>query len=324
MKDSFSIGNSVVTHGETNLEAPTQKPLTSTSSGNTRPIQYPTGYPQKSDRTLMVTHRLSEERQQQPRFSVVMTHTGFIASTFRPAIRSLIQQSFCDWELIFVSSCSQACLDVEELSKEHGLNVRVKHDYLSETRSERFRRAVGMAHGITVCVLDSDDLLHIHALRTVDWCLRKLPEFKYFTTSHQEINLAGVEGAINTASAYAHTLEAMTEGFRQKHFWGFPNTPKDWIPEMLKSPYICEDYFMFSHMARRSIAILPIPNICYYYRIHAMQLTQQQPKEIARMVASLRAANKAASQAKGSGFRVQQLVQASIICGKVQKLYLPD
>lgn len=253
-----------------------------------------------------------------------MTLDGTFAMYWKEAIKSLIDQDYQDWELVFVTNDSLVYQNVVELKTEWGLNVQAHLDFSSSNRSERFRKAVGFATGITCVVLDADDLLKPGALRTVEWCLSKEPEIKFFTTSHECINPDGSYFATNVASAYSNTLDAMCNGFQQKHFWGFPNNPEYWPHDFLKSPYLCEDFFMFSMLARRSTDILPIPNICYQWRVHMHQLTQRRSDEIERMLQSLMKANQLFAKGKGPGFKIKQILQAADLTERARRLFIPD
>lgn len=321
---SCSTGTSSTINLGMKPRIPSETVLTFIYGGSTTPTVSRFGSLPNSIRDLTATQTHSRQRQQRPRFSIIMTLGGGLGIYWKEAVKSLIDQNYHDWELIFVTDDATAYDNIKQLETDWNLNVKAYLDFHSENRSQRFRRAVGYASGITCAVLDADDLLPQNALRTVNWCLDKYPDIKYFTTSHQVIGPQGEDMGVNVASAYSNTLKSMCDSFMQKHFWGFPNQPKLWPFQMLESPYLCEDFYIFSKLARASTPILPIPNVCYQWRRHMHQMTQRRSDEIERMMNSIMEGNRLFAKGKGPSFALQQMMQAGELTAKAKAMFLPN
>lgn len=109
---------------------------------------------------------------QPPRFSIVIP-TRDRAETLRYALRTCIDQSFGDYEIIVHDNCSSAATR-QVVEEERNEKVRYVRSEAPLAMSDSWERAVSFARGEYVTVIGDDDGLLPHSLTLLDRLLREL------------------------------------------------------------------------------------------------------------------------------------------------------
>lgn len=176
-------------------------------------------------------------------------------------------------------------------------------------RVERFNLAVKLAKKEWFIVHDSDDLLSFAAIPAVEISIGRYPETQVFSSGHTIINEKGHAISKNWAQPSLFTLTGMPGNFRQMHLWGMRR--QFWIdnPVFQQCKYPCEDYYIFAHLMKMGIDVLPIPASLYYYRQHQEQLTRRNWLAVKMMCEDLDASLRAIGKKRGVGQKAADLLQ---------------
>ncbi len=202
-----------------------------------------------------------------PRFSIITPVYETPPAVLRKMIRSVLHQSFQDWELCLVDDCSQAAgvHEILEAATSEDPRIRVAHRSDNGGIVVASNDALAMAGGEFVALLDHDDLLHPDALAHVANALDLNPEADYAYTDEDKVNPAG----------------------RHVH----PFFKPDWSPERLRTQmYTChlsvlrrslveevggfdpefegsQDWDLILRVTERARAIVHVPRVLYHWRI---------------------------------------------------------
>jgi spore coat polysaccharide biosynthesis protein SpsF (cytidylyltransferase family) len=125
----------------------------------------------------------------QPKVTVYTTAYN-VEKCIQETMKSVIEQSFDDWEYIIIDDCStdKTCEKIAEFMDTLHFNERRKIQFVrnSENKGQAFNsnRALEMARGKYIMALDADDLLKDVALQTM---------FDLLEESHDDCVLAGYQ-----------------------------------------------------------------------------------------------------------------------------------
>ncbi len=201
-----------------------------------------------------------------PRFSIVTPVYDPPEAILRATVRSVVAQSFADWELCLVDDASPSPHVARVLAELAASDPRIR----VATRDANggivaaSQDAVGLAGGEFLALLDHDDELHPDALRLVDEALRATPEADYAYTDEDKID---------------------AQGRRSGPFY-----KPDWSPERLRTQmYTChlsvlraslvaevggfregsegsQDWDLVLRVTERARAVVHVPHVLYHWR----------------------------------------------------------
>ena len=201
-----------------------------------------------------------------PRFSIVTPVYDPPEAILRATVRSVVAQSFADWELCLVDDASPSPHVARVLAELAASDPRIR----VATRDANggivaaSQDAVALAGGEFLALLDHDDELHPDALRLVDEALRATPEADYAYTDEDKID---------------------AQGRRSGPFY-----KPDWSPERLRTQmYTChlsvlrasvaaqvggfregsegsQDWDLVLRVTERARAVVHVPQVLYHWR----------------------------------------------------------
>lgn len=201
-----------------------------------------------------------------PRFSILTPVYRTPPGVLRKMLRSVLRQSYGDWELCLVDDGSEDAA-VREILDDAAADLRVRVSYREQNAGivPASNDALAMARGEFVCLLDHDDELHPEALAEVAAAIDRTPEADYVYTDEDKINLSG-----------RHSQ---------------PFFKPDWSPERLRTQmYTChfsvlrrslveevggfdeefegsQDWDLVLKVTERARAIVHVPRVLYHWRI---------------------------------------------------------
>ena len=252
-----------------------------------------------------------EPSQSKDLWSIVMTCGRPYDDMLEDALVSLAQQTYRNFELVFVSNSMKTYTAVNKLCKTLEIGVRFPAAAHARNRHERFREGVRDAQGVYIGVLDSDDMLHPRAIEIASKSLKLFPNVHFFTSSHFAFIDGSLTGKHIKASPWKQTLAALVKGFEQRHFWGFSNDSDYWPRDFLYSTDPVEDYWAFACIARAAMPVLCIPHCLYAWRNWSGQYTRVNLSECVAMCERIQKALKRISEAQSPYWHMGDLVLAA-------------
>ncbi len=203
-----------------------------------------------------------------PRFSILTPVHETPAAMLRKMLRSVRRQSFRDWELCLVDDGSSQPHIRQMLTRaqESDERIRVEHQESNAGIVVASNRALAMARGEFVALLDHDDELHPDALAHVAEAIEAMPEADYVYTDEDKIDVRGRHSA--------------------------PFFKPDWSPERLRTQmYTChlsvlrrslveavggfdpefegsQDWDLVLKVTERARAVVHVPRVLYHWRMH--------------------------------------------------------
>jgi O-antigen biosynthesis protein len=128
-----------------------------------------------------------------PRFSVLTPVYNTPAGVLRKMLASVETQTYGDWELCLVDDASTEPHVREILSAAAGRDPRIRVEFAAENSGivGASNRALALARGEFVALLDHDDLLHPDALAHVAEALAGAPEADFVYTDEDKISASG-------------------------------------------------------------------------------------------------------------------------------------
>jgi glycosyltransferase involved in cell wall biosynthesis len=235
--------------------------------------------------------RLSD---QQPLISV-FTSTYLTGPRIQRPLRSLLAQSYSNWEWVIYDDSPDQGAFFAELTRiageDHRISVYRAHRH-SGRIGEVKRRNAGLCRGQILVELDHDDELHTHALAYLASAAARFPEAGFFYTDCAEIfenNVPAVYGenfafgfGAYRRELYAGTshMVAITPPLNAKtlrHIVGVPNHLRAWrravyaaIGGHAPDVHVCDDYELLvrTFLATRMCHIRALGYIQYHNRRH--------------------------------------------------------
>lgn len=223
----------------------------------------------------------------QPVVSVVMVFhrdTPF----FRPAIRSVIGQTFRDWELILVDNGAR--ISADDLGADFWPEERIRWVRLETNRGipAGHNAGVAAARGEFIALLDYDDLMLPHRLERQVSFLRERPELGLVSSLARRIDSVGTIlgpefSLLSSAEQFAYTQYAApvvtpTYAGRREVFSQLPYREVfSWAAD-----------FDFLARVAECWKLAAVPDVLLHYRWHHDQTTQQKRAAIEQNCAVIR------------------------------------
>lgn len=202
-----------------------------------------------------------------PRFSILTPVYNTPAGVLRKMLASVETQGCGDWELCLVDDASSEPHVRDVLSRAAARDPRIRVEFAEQNSGivGASNRALAMARGEFVALLDHDDTLHPDALALVAEALDGAPEADYLYTDEDKINPAG------------HHVS--------------PFFKPDWSPERMRTQmYTChlsvlrralveevggfdpafegsQDWDLVLRVTERARAVVHVPRVLYHWRI---------------------------------------------------------
>lgn len=206
----------------------------------------------------------------------------------RPALRSLVEQTFQDWELILVDN--GAGLSADNLSDGLGFDERLRWVRLPKNLGipGGHNAGVSAARGEFIALFDYDDLMLPHRLERQVSALRRDPRLGLVSSRVRRIDEMGTElgsefSLTDAKEAYAYSYYAAP----------FPTPACLGRRELfLQLPYReCFPFaadFDFQARAAEQTGVVALPEVLLHYRWYGAQTTQSKAGEIERSRAAIR------------------------------------
>ena len=202
-----------------------------------------------------------------PRFSILTPVYETPPAVLRKMLRSVLRQSWDDWELCLVDDASEqpAVCEILDAAAAADPRIRVSHRESNGGIVAASNDALEMARGEFACLLDHDDQLHPDALAQVAAAIDADPETDYVYTDEDKIDPAG-----------KHTQ---------------PFFKPDWSPERMRTQmYTChfsvmrralvedvggfdpefegsQDWDLVLKVTERARAVAHVPRVLYHWRM---------------------------------------------------------
>jgi glycosyltransferase involved in cell wall biosynthesis len=201
------------------------------------------------------------------RFSILTPVYETPPGVLRRMLRSVVNQSYGDWELCLVDDGSQQPHVAEILARAAARDPRIKVERLERNSGivPTSNAALEMASGEFVALLDHDDALHTDALAHVAEAIDANPEADYVYTDEDKVDMRGLHSS--------------------------PFFKPDWSPERMRTQmYTChfsvlrralveevggfdpafegsQDWDLVLKVSERARAIVHVPRVLYHWRM---------------------------------------------------------
>lgn len=128
-----------------------------------------------------------------PLISVILPVYNVSIDYLKPCIESVLNQSYENWELCICDDASHRIDTKAYLQSIANSDRRIKltRNESNLNISESSNRAIGLAEGDFVCLLDHDDLLHRNALNEVVKVLNEKPETQIIYSDEDKLDKKG-------------------------------------------------------------------------------------------------------------------------------------
>jgi GT2 family glycosyltransferase len=169
--------------------------------------------------------RIVEDLKEQPLFSIIMPVFNPPRDFFEDALRSVINQTYTNWELCIADDQSTEPY-VREIIEKYSNNSPNFHFHFNDSRahiSETSNNALKLAKGEFVVLMDHDDLLRPHSLLRLAQCYNKDRNIKIIYSDEDKIDESGIRSC--------------------------PYFKPDWNPDLL----LAQNYFCHLFCAERAL-----------------------------------------------------------------------
>lgn len=186
------------------------------------------------------------------------------------AVRSVVEQSFADWELLILDDGSTDGA-IEKLPFLDDPRIVVVRDGKNIGLSGRLNQAVAMAHGRYLARMDHDDLCHPERFAQQVAFLEQHPEVDLLATQCATMDESGkLNGALPHATTHAEICARPWLGFPMHHPTWMGRV--EWFRKHRyqdPGPYCCEDQELLLRAYRSSrYHMLPAQLLTYRLRTH--------------------------------------------------------
>lgn len=243
------------------------------------------------------------------KISFIMTVDKLNKGFFIDAMQCLHRMIRPADELIVVCESLNDETKLHHILSTYDFSYKIARKTCDNRRIGRFNYACYLAKNEWLVIHDADDLLGYNAIPALEIAIDKYPDTQVFSSGHHVMSEKGLVLGSNWAQPSLFTLTGMPGNFRQMHLWGMRKTFWDKNPILQQSKYPCEDYYIFAHLMRMSIDVLPIPAKLYWYRQHEAQLTRRNSVVIKKMCEDLDAGLRAIAKKRGLGQKAADLIQ---------------
>jgi GT2 family glycosyltransferase len=201
-----------------------------------------------------------------PRFSIITPVYETPADVLRKMLLSVLGQSYGDWELCLADDASQdpQVREILDRAVARDPRIRVEHSERNEGIVGASNRALAMAQGEFVALLDHDDALHPDALAHVAEALDRNPEADYVYTDEDKVDRHGFHSGFFFKPDWSP--ERMRTQMYTCHFSVFRRSLVEEVggfdPEFEGS----QDWDLVLRVTERARAVVHVPRILYHWR----------------------------------------------------------
>lgn len=229
---------------------------------------------QNNSSDLFTREELERQRKtvfpQKIKFSILVPLYNTPEKFLREMIRSVVEQTYGDWELCLADGSDKNYGAVEDICRQYtNKDFRIKYEKLKENLgiSENTNACISMATGDYIGLLDHDDLLHPAALFEVMKAIcEQNADFIYTdeNTFHEKPEDAYCphykpDFAPDTLRSYNYIC----------HFTVFRHSLLERSGEVFRSRFDgSQDYDLILRLTEKADHIVHIPKILYYWRSH--------------------------------------------------------
>jgi GT2 family glycosyltransferase/glycosyltransferase involved in cell wall biosynthesis len=226
--------------------------------------------------------------ERRPRISILVPAYNTPEPMLRQMLRSVEEQLYPEWELCIADDGSPEPHVARVLREAAARDPRIKVDVATQNRgiSSASNRALALATGEFVVLLDHDDLLEEQALfRVAESVLADDPDMLY----SDEVLVSADGGHVKRyALRPAFSLEYLRSHPYIVHLVGFRASLLREIGGFDERLAISQDYDLILRAAERAKTIVHIPEILYQWRLHESSTgTQKQDQVMATSCAIL-------------------------------------
>jgi O-antigen biosynthesis protein len=201
-----------------------------------------------------------------PRFSIITPVYETPADVLRKMLLSVRGQSYGDWELLLVDDASKdpQVREIIDRAAARDPRIRVEHSERNEGIVGASNRALAMARGEFVALLDHDDALHPDALAHVSEALDANPEADYVYTDEDKIDRRGLHSGFFFKPDWSP--ERMRTQMYTCHFSVFRRALVEEVggfdPEFEGS----QDWDLVLKVTERARQVVHVPRVLYHWR----------------------------------------------------------
>ena len=220
------------------------------------------------------------EMKEQPLISILVPTFNTHKTMLRQMLESVKGQIYPNWELCIADDCSTQS-HVKRILRAFAKNeprIKLHFGTANHGVSHATNRAIEMATGKFVVLLDHDDVLEEQALfRVAQALLAEDPDMVYSDEVMVSPNL-------DTVLQYAHRPAFSPEFLRSHpyivHLVGFRTQLLRDIGGFDENLKISQDYDLILRVAERAQTVVHIPEILYQWRIHGKSAGKQKMHDV--------------------------------------------
>ncbi len=207
---------------------------------------------------------------QKIKVSIVVPLYNTPENFLREMLSSVEAQTYTDWELCLADASDEKNGQVKKTVEQYqAKDKRIKYKKLSENEgiSENTNRALEMAAGDYIGLMDHDDLLHPSVLYNV---VKTIEEKKADFIYTDELSFVVTTDRVQSIH---FKPDFSWETFRNNnficHFTAFKRSLLEKTGGFRKEFDGAQDYDMFLRLLEKAEGVCHIPKVLYYWRLHA-------------------------------------------------------
>ena len=205
--------------------------------------------------------------EKSPKISVIVPMYNTKESFFKELVKCMLDQTYSNWELCLADGSPK---ENEEFKKYIEKDERIKYKFLNENKgiAGNTNKAIEMATGEYIALLDHDDVLSEYALYEVVKCINKYPDVEFMYSDEDKIDEKS-----NRYDAYFKPDFAPDTLRSQNYICHFSIFKKELMQKLegFRENYDgAQDYDIFLRMSEIAdpAKIKHIPRILYHWRVH--------------------------------------------------------
>jgi len=218
---------------------------------------------------------LSKQFINRPLISIIVPTFNTNHEFLRVCLQSVIDQTYDNWELCIADDCSSDPA-VREIIKEFAAkDKRIKYIFLDKNGHicKASNKALELADGQFVALLDHDDILHSHALFEVVKLINKDPKVDFIYSDEDKVNERGTEFTNpffkpDWSPEYLRSVNYIT------HFAVLRKSLVDELGGFRTGYEGAQDWDLFLRVSRKTNKILHIPDVLYSWRMSPSSTAQ--------------------------------------------------
>ena len=201
-----------------------------------------------------------------PRFSIITPVYETPADVLRKMLLSVLGQSCGDWELCLVNDASKEphVREILDRAAARDPRVRVEHSERNAGIVGASNRALAMAQGEFVALLDHDDALHPDALAHVAAALDADPEADYLYTDEDKVDRRGLHSGFFFKPDWSP--ERMRTQMYTCHFSVFRRALVEEVGGFDPDFEGSQDWDLVLRVTERARRVVHVPRILYHWR----------------------------------------------------------